>query len=44
MLEWFDGDNISETKQLKQKLQEHCNDHIFLSILKAMTTFFALEM
>ena len=31
MLECSDGDNVGETKQLKQKLQEHYNDHIFLS-------------
>jgi len=35
---------LSETKQLKQKLQEHYNDHIFLSILKDMRTLFVLEM
>ena len=44
MLECFDGDNVGETKQLKQKLQELYNNHKFLSMLKGMRTMFALEM
>ena len=34
MLECFDGDNVDKTIQLRQKLQEHYNDNIFLSTLK----------
>ena len=41
---FWNGDNVGETKQLKQKLQELYNDHIFLSILKGIRTLFALEM
>ena len=44
MLEYSDGDNYGETKQLKQKLPEHYNNHIFLSMLKGMRTLFASEM
>ena len=43
MLECSDGDSVGKTKQLKQKLQELYNDHIFLSMLKGMRTLFALE-
>ena len=28
MLGCSDGDNVGETKRLKQKLQEHYNDHV----------------
>jgi len=44
VLECSEGDNVGETKQMKQKLQEHYRDHIFLSMLKGMKMFIALEM
>jgi len=46
MLEWSDGDNVGETKQLKQKLLEYyiTTMHIFLSMLKGKRMLFASEM
>ena len=44
MLQYSDEDNAGETKQLRQKLQKHCNNHIFFSMLKGMRTLFALEL
>ena len=36
LLECSDGDNVGETKQLKQKLQELYSNHKFLSMLKVL--------
>ena len=42
--ECSDEDNVGKTKQLKQKLQEYYNNHIFLPMLKGMRMLLALEM
>ena len=44
MLECSERENVGETKQLKQKLLGHYNDHIFLSMLKGVRTLFAFAL